>query len=271
MRRTTTFSWHPSSWNRVTTDYITDIPSITLTASHDLHHHVSPRHNPHCRSMNSPLLHTSPSASPDASLQGLTLSAQSRGWRTWSWSEKRYLVADTPGALAIFDFTVTSSEAEADGDPETEAEVEAEAEVDVASEVQAEREEEDDGRINQAEQTAIEEMKDRLELEGRDGPPPIAAHAKPAKPETGSASVLIAYQRSAMFGLGSVLCWVDDDREKGTVIDGYWKEKERNMGVVAVVAEHLTVGPHRLSCELLEQTADPGGGREFRFIAVMHG
>lgn len=236
----------------MTTDYITEIPSITLTASHDLHHHVSPRHNPTCRSMNSPILHTSPSSGPDASLQGLTLSPQSRGWWTWSWSEKRYLVADTPGALAVFDFTVTSSEAEGEGESEVEAE--------------------DDEEMKEAEQEAQEELKEMLELEQRDGPSPVStASSTPVRPETGSASVLIAYQRSAKFGLGSVLCWVDDDRDSGTVIDGYWQEKERNMGVVAVVAEHLTVGPHRLSCELLEQTADPGGGKEFRFIAVMHG
>jgi hypothetical protein len=155
--------------------------------------------------------------------------------------------------LAVFDFTVTSSEAETDNDQQIE----------------------DDERLDEAEQEMIEEMKEIIELDSRDDigiPMSVSAgHAKPARPETGSASVLIAYQRSAKFGLGSVLCWVDDERDQGTIIDGYWQEKERNMGVVAVVAEHLTAGPHRLSCELLEQTADPGGGKEFRFIAVMHG
>jgi hypothetical protein len=100
-----------------------------------------------------------------------------------------------------------------------------------------------------------------IELETR-APPPARAE---------SASVLIAYQRSAMFGLGSVLCWVDDDRSAGQIIDGYWREKERNMGMVAVVAENLMPGPHRLSCELQETTLDPGGKHEFRFIAVMYG
>ena len=173
-------------------------------------------------------------------MQGLALASASHGWRTWSWGEKRYLVADRPGALAMFDFTVTNSEVESPSEAEEDERVQEEA------------------------------LKvDKMELEqralgngdGREHP----------RPETGSASVLISYQRSAMFGLGSVLCWVDSARDVGVVIDGYWKEKERNMGMVSVVAEHLTAGKHRLSCELLDRTADPGGGHEFRFIAVMHG
>lgn len=222
---------------------ITDIPAITLTASHDLHHHVSPRHDPVCRSMNSPILHddvfdveSNDNVSRD--LQGLALAPQSHGWRTWSWGEKRYLVADKPGAVAMFDFTI----------PEPESQVEQEA----ASEDEA------------AEVLEAESEAEGLALAERDAP------TRP-RPETDSASVLIAYQRSAQFRLGSVLCWVDGDRDSGQVINGYWKEKERNMGVVAVVAEHLEVGRHRLSCELLDRTADPNGGREFRLIAVMHG
>lgn len=32
--------------------------------------------------------------------------------------------------------------------------------------------------------------------------------------------------RSATFGLGSVLCWVDDGREKATRTDGYWDKRD---------------------------------------------
>jgi hypothetical protein len=28
--------------------------------------------------------------------------------------------------------------------------------------------------------------------------------------------------RSATFGLGTVYCWVDDERDKGVKLDGYW-------------------------------------------------
>lgn len=151
-------------------------------------------------------------------------------------------MADKPGALAMFDFTVTNSEVE--------------------SPAESEDEEDREGGI-QDETMDISELTHRAI--------PDTDRAKLPRPETGSASVLISYQRSAMFGLGSVLCWVDSERDAGVVIDGYWKEKERNMGTVSLVAEHLTVGKHRLSCELLDRTADPGGGHEFRFIAVMHG
>jgi hypothetical protein len=133
------------------------------------------------------------------------------------------------------------------------------------SEVETPSDEESEGEENKAE----EETQDPIELETR--AKADVDKVKPPRPETGSASVLISYQRSAKFGLGSVLCWVDGEREAGVVIDGYWQEKERNMGVVSLVAEHLTVGTHRLSCELLDRTADPGGGHEFRLIAFMHG
>lgn len=35
-------------------------------------------------------------------------------------------------------------------------------------------------------------------------------------------SVELFYQRSAKFGFGNVKCWVDDDRDKFEVIEGYW-------------------------------------------------
>jgi len=186
--------------------------------------------------MNSPILHPT---SDGAFLQGLTLASGSHGWKTWSWSEKRYLVASEPGALAMFDFTIS--------EPEDEEKTSHDSIDEDAPQVSKE-----DGYA---------EGFELIELETR-APPPARAE---------SASVLIAYQRSAMFGLGSVLCWVDDNRSEGQIIDGYWREKERNMGMVAVVAENLTPGSHRLSCELQEKTQDPGGKQEFRFIAVMYG
>jgi len=185
--------------------------------------------------MNSPNLHPSPDG---AFLQGLTLAPGSHGWKTWSWSEKRYLVAKEPGALAMFDFTIS--------EPEDEEEIS----LDI-----------DEDKPHSSSKDGYAAGLELIELETRALPPARAE----------SASVLIAYQRSAMFGLGSVLCWVDDDRSAGQIIDGYWREKERNMGMVAVVAENLTPGPHRLSCELQEKTQDPGGKQEFRFIAVMYG
>jgi hypothetical protein len=39
---------------------------------------------------------------------------------------------------------------------------------------------------------------------------------------------------------------------------------------VMEIADELAPGPHTLSCELLPETSDPKGRREFRLIAVMH-
>ena len=86
----------------------------------------------------------------------------------------------------------------------------------------------------------------------------------------GSNTVGISFQQSATFGLGSVYCWVDDDVDNGSRVDGWWPIKERNMGSVAEVASGLVPGPHVLHCEVMEETLDPGGGHEFRLIAVMY-
>lgn len=83
-------------------------------------------------------------------------------------------------------------------------------------------------------------------------------------------TVAVGYQRSAAFGLGSVLCWIDGQREAGKRLDGYWDVKARNMGIVDQVATGLNPGPHTLSCEVLRETLDPEGRTEFRIFAVMH-
>ncbi|GFZ43067.1 hypothetical protein JCM24511_00785 [Saitozyma sp. JCM 24511] len=81
-------------------------------------------------------------------------------------------------------------------------------------------------------------------------------------------AVRMNFLRSETFGLGSVVCWVDNDRDRGTVLDGYWNEPY-NIGKVATIRDGLASGDHELHCELLDNTADPNGGREFRIISVM--
>jgi hypothetical protein len=41
---------------------------------------------------------------------------------------------------------------------------------------------------------------------------------------TSLGTVQLQYLRSAIFGLGSVKCWVDEDVEKAVNVIGYWKE-----------------------------------------------
>lgn len=45
------------------------------------------------------------------------------------------------------------------------------------------------------------------------------------------ARVMIGFQRSATLGLGSVFCWVDDERSEGRRVEGWWEIEERNMGM----------------------------------------
>jgi hypothetical protein len=50
-------------------------------------------------------------------------------------------------------------------------------------------------------------------------------------PDDPEGFVKIGYQRSAVYGLGSVDCWVDDEIERKVRVDGYWNAEARNMGV----------------------------------------
>ena len=40
------------------------------------------------------------------------------------------------------------------------------------------------------------------------------------------------------------------------------------MGVVVTVADNAVRGEHILWCEVMKETRDPGGGTEFRIVAV---
>lgn len=42
-----------------------------------------------------------------------------------------------------------------------------------------------------------------------------------------------------------------------------------NIGRFATIRDDLKPGTHVISCELLEETADPGGGHDFRMISIM--
>nr|ODN86120.1 hypothetical protein L203_04238 [Cryptococcus depauperatus CBS 7841] len=78
----------------------------------------------------------------------------------------------------------------------------------------------------------------------------------------------IHYLRSYQYHLGSASCWVDHDKAKAVRLDGYWREPF-NLGRAAIIRDDLEPGEHTLTCELLNHTADPEGGKEFRLIAVM--
>jgi len=50
-----------------------------------------------------------------------------------------------------------------------------------------------------------------------------------------------------------------------------WARKliNRNIGRFATIRSDLKAGRHTVTCELLEETKDPGGGHEFRLISMM--
>ncbi|WVO17581.1 hypothetical protein L204_105278 [Cryptococcus depauperatus] len=81
-------------------------------------------------------------------------------------------------------------------------------------------------------------------------------------------NVEVHYLRSYQYKLGSVRCWVDEEVDRAIKLDGFWQEPY-NIGRAATIRDDLTPGEHSLTCELLNETADPEGGKEFRLISVM--
>ncbi|KAF8480602.1 hypothetical protein JB92DRAFT_3040853 [Gautieria morchelliformis] len=80
--------------------------------------------------------------------------------------------------------------------------------------------------------------------------------------------VRITYLKSKTFGLGDAWCWLDDDRKGGKRVVSWWNLEKYNLAQVAVVTDTATPGKHVLTCEIMKETSDPGGGHEFRLIAV---
>ncbi|WVQ73720.1 hypothetical protein IAR50_003300 [Cryptococcus sp. DSM 104548] len=290
---------------------VIDVPPTTLAGQFNPFT-ADLRHAPVCRSQNSGKVHGKVSSLEDnfedGSAKGLVLADGSHGWSEWSWKEKRYLIARTPGSLAKFEFTISPPQAVPHTEDPSAALLLAEEEFYEHDPVEGEGEEgEDDiGEYLMSEEAEREKTRSRgfepLPLAARPGGPynPAAAHHSrrsrtshfrpvysrhhpiPTRekrylsspntrqnPQAGG-SILIGYQRSAKLGLGSVYCWVDDERESGKRIDGWWKLDKRNMGMVSEVRSGLEPGRHTLSCEVLEETLDPTGGTEFRLFAVMH-
>ncbi|ODO08911.1 hypothetical protein L198_00650 [Cryptococcus wingfieldii CBS 7118] len=87
--------------------------------------------------------------------------------------------------------------------------------------------------------------------------------------ETGVGMVKMYALKSKTFGLGTVECWADEERDKAEKIVGWWDNGDVNIGRFATIRTGLSAGTHTITCELLEETSDPGGGHEFRMISMM--
>lgn len=210
--------------------------------------------------MNSPRLHHRVSGAEIAGsegekAQGIQFAPGTKGWEVWAWDEKRYMIAREPGSVAVFDFVTSETESVAVDEDE-------EPMPDPIAEYEPHEHEHSAGRRRRTRREERTEGSGR-KWEGKGG-------KARRQPDANSGTVAVGYQRSAHYGLGSVWCWVDGDREAGKRLDGFWEIKERNMGIVDKVATGLAPGPHRLQCELLEETLDPKGRREFRIFAIMH-
>ncbi|KAG8691911.1 CRISPR-associated endonuclease/helicase Cas3 [Ceratobasidium sp. 423] len=87
--------------------------------------------------------------------------------------------------------------------------------------------------------------------------------------EVGPIGVIkISYLKSKTFGLGNVKCWVGDNEAAGRIIEGWWNEDGLNLSRDSEIAGGVPAGPHEVTCEVLQETSDPGGGHEFRLISL---
>nr|KAF8609408.1 hypothetical protein BDV93DRAFT_464639 [Ceratobasidium sp. AG-I] len=80
--------------------------------------------------------------------------------------------------------------------------------------------------------------------------------------------VKISYLMSKTFGLGTVKCWVDDNEAAARKVDAWWDVDGLNISRDSDIASGISSGPHEVTCEILQETKDPGGGHEFRLISL---
>lgn len=160
---------------------------------------------------------------------------------TWAWKEKIYLVAKTPGSLFAWHFTVTEPPTyiplDANEDPASHAGSESSGKLGFEPLPLAMR---PNAPYNVQPMGVIIDQLGRKRRRGKDDDEKaeeeqVKRVEKRQYPEMeefiDGARVMIGFQRSAVLGLGSVFCWVDDDRGSGRRVEGWWEIEERNMGM----------------------------------------
>ena len=160
---------------------------------------------------------------------------------TWAWKEKIYLIANEPGSVLSYPFTIEESapnfpplENEPSVDHDKEGRIGFEP-LPLAMRPNAPYNVQPMGviidqlgrrRKRNAAQKArgAESVKPLAERMDRRQYPDVDEIIEGAR-------VMIGFQQSATLGLGSVYCWVDDNQSDGTRVDGWWEIEERNMGM----------------------------------------
>ncbi|KAK8870123.1 hypothetical protein IAR55_000693 [Kwoniella newhampshirensis] len=87
--------------------------------------------------------------------------------------------------------------------------------------------------------------------------------------ETNVGLVKMYSLKSKTFGLGTIECWVDEERDRSAKVIGWWDNGDINIGRFDTIRDDLRPGRHTVTCEVLEETSDPGGGHDFRMISLM--
>ncbi|KZO90812.1 hypothetical protein CALVIDRAFT_602699 [Calocera viscosa TUFC12733] len=84
--------------------------------------------------------------------------------------------------------------------------------------------------------------------------------------ETGTVGIF--YLRSMRQGLGNAGCWVDNKRDYGVTVVGFWRHPV-SIAQYAEIDDKVESGMHTLTCEILPGTSDPGGGTAFKLIGIV--
>jgi hypothetical protein len=62
-------------------------------------------------------------------------------------------------------------------------------------------------------------------------------------------------------------CWIDNHKEHGEKLISPWSYA--SVGSYGLVQTHVPEGIHSVSCEVTQETDDPGGKHHVRIIAIM--
>lgn len=155
--------------------------------------------------------------------RGIVVDPSTKGWSSWAWKEKIYLVGKEPGALLSVPFNVASlpiNTVDKVADDLTSPSADGEDKSKIGFEPLP---------LAIRPGAPYNFYPVGVSVEVREGE--VEKRQYPEQDGVEGGRVLIGYQQSATIGLGSVWCWVDDDKNEGKQINGWWQIQERNMGM----------------------------------------
>lgn len=246
----------------------TDIPAMLLASQYDPNKRMR-RDNPSCRSTNSFFTERRMVGPNDGKNQNSSSGSESEmrsvvgpehGWHLWNWGEKRYIRSRFPGSRISIPFEIQAEPSHSPPSSSIYDRWQGEGYLKIG--------------FQRSKTLGLGSVDcwvesgapvDRKQMRQRRFPRRSSERERGTEMEdtdTKANTALVTETRLAEFNQAQI--------EGRTRLDGHWDIKERNKVVMSTIRSDLLPGHHIVHCEVLEETADPGGSTEFRLVAVVH-